>query len=123
MNGRIESAAALDALRERAKQSLELREGPQAVRILVHMGTCGIAAGGRDVLAALSSALVAAGVHGVTLTQSGCAGLCDREPMMTLVDAEGVKWRYGRLDARKVAEIVEAHVVGGQPVRWLLVDG
>ena len=123
MTGRIESAGALDALRERAKQSLELREGPQAIRITVHMGTCGIAAGGRDVLAALSSALLAAGVHGVTLTQAGCAGLCDREPMLTLTDAGGRKYRYGRLDARKVAEIVEAHVVGGQPVRWLLLDG
>lgn len=122
MSGRIENAAALDALRERAKQNLELREGPQAVRITVHMGTCGIAAGGRDVLAALSASLVAAGVHGVTLTQAGCAGLCDREPMMTLVDAEGRRFRYGRLDARKVAEIVESHVVGGEPVRWLLLD-
>ena len=64
----------------------------------------------------------AAGVHGVTLTQAGCAGLCDREPMMTLVDAEGRRFRYGRLDARKVAEIVESHVVGGEPVRWLLLD-
>lgn len=120
---RIESAAALDALRERAKRDLELREGPQAVRITVHMGTCGIAAGGRDVLAALSTTLAAAGVHGVTLTQAGCAGLCDREPMMTLVDAGQRTWRYGRLDARKVAEIVESHVVNGQPVRWLLLDG
>jgi (2Fe-2S) ferredoxin len=123
MSGRIENAAALDALRERAKQNLELREGPQAVRITVHMGTCGIAAGGRDVLAALSASLLAAGVHGVTLTQAGCAGLCDREPMMTLTDAEGRRFRYGRLDARKVAEIVESHVVGGEPVRWLLLDG
>jgi len=52
----------------------------------------------------------------VTLRQTGCAGLCDREPMMTVTDKDGQQYRYGKLDANKVRRIVQDHVIGGHPV-------
>ncbi len=85
------------------------------------MGTCGIAAGARDVLAALMKELAAAKDASVTLQQAGCAGLCDHEPMMSLTDKTGDVFRYGRLDKAKVRQIVREHVLRGQPVDEYLI--
>lgn len=116
MTNKISSPKDLLALREKAKAEMDLRGGPKDVQITVHMGTCGIAAGARDVMSALASELENAAVDYVTLRQTGCAGLCDREPMITVVDKQGQQFRYGKLDAKKVRNIVQEHVVGGNPV-------
>jgi NADP-reducing hydrogenase subunit HndB len=118
---RLSDPAALKALRESARAELAPREGPKALRVTVHMGTCGIAAGARDVMATLLAQLAKAGAE-VTVRQSGCAGLCDQEPMLTLTDAEGREYRYGRLDATRVRAIVDGHVVGGNPVTTYLIQ-
>lgn len=116
MPERINSPQDLKELQAKAKAEIDLRSGPKDVRITVHMGTCGIAAGARDVLAALMNALGAVSADNVTLQQTGCAGLCDQEPMMTLTDKAGGSFRYGRLNKQKIGEIVREHVLGGQPV-------
>ena len=121
MAPRIADPGQLKALREKARADVDLREGPKELRITVHLGTCGIAAGARDVFGALIAELTAAGVTNVPLKQSGCAGLCAEEPMMTLTDGQGREFRYGRLDAAKVRSIVEGHVRGGNPVAAALV--
>lgn len=121
MAQRITSPQALKALQEKAKAEIELRTGQKDLRITVHMGTCGIAAGARDVLAALMNALTAADAKNVTITQTGCAGLCDQEPMLTLTDKSGGSFRYGKLDKHKVGEIVREHVLRGQPVVEYLI--
>ena len=122
MSKRIADPGALNALRDQARGEVDLRAGAKEVRLTVHMGTCGIAAGARDVLARLMDELTRAGVQNVTLRHSGCAGLCDQEPMLTLTDAEGRDWRYGRIDAARVREIVQGHVLGGNPVTRLLIN-
>ena len=116
MANKIKNPQELAALKEKAKADLDLRMGPKEIQITVHMGTCGIAAGARDVMAALMDELTTAGVQNVTLHQSGCLGLCDREPMFTLVDKAGQEFRYGKLTQKKVHRIVQQHVVGGSPV-------
>lgn len=116
MANRIKSPQELAALKEKAKAGLDLRMGPKEIQITVHMGTCGIAAGARDVMAALMEELASAGIENVTLRQSGCLGLCDREPMFTLVDKSGQEFRYGKLDQKKVHRIVQQHIVEGSPV-------
>jgi (2Fe-2S) ferredoxin len=118
----LKSAKDLEALRERARKELELRGTPKEVQITVHMGTCGIAAGARDVLSRLAEELTESGVENVTLRQSGCLGLCDQEPLVTLKDAGGTEFRYGRLDGAKAAEIVREHVVAGHPVQDYLIN-
>ncbi len=116
MTKKISSPKDLAAIREQAKATIELRTGPKEIQITVHMGTCGIAAGARTVLSALMDELSKAGVDNVTLRQSGCLGLCDREPMFTLVDKSGSQFRYGKLDSKKVKRIVQEHIVSGTPV-------
>lgn len=121
MNNRIESPEALIALGERAREAIFLRIGPKQMEIMVHMGTCGIAAGARDVLAALLTELERVDEDKACLRQSSCPGLCDREPMVTLTDQTGRQFRYGKLDARKVRRIVQEHVIGGTPVSEFLI--
>jgi len=121
MTEKIKSAADLKAFADRAKAAVELREGTKDVQVTVHMGTCGIAAGARGVIAAFMRELAAAGVTDVTLRQSGCAGLCEQEPMITVRDASDTPYRYGLLDDAKVKTIVTEHLVGGQPVDALLI--
>ena len=116
MTKRIMSAADLKNLQARVKDEIDLRTGPKDMQIIVHMGTCGIAAGARDVLVHLADELGRASVDTVTLRQSGCTGLCDQEPMLTLTDRSGKSYVYGKLNKEKVLKIIHEHVLGGNPV-------
>ena len=118
---KIASAADLKALSEKAKAEIDLRTGTKDVAITVHMGTCGIAAGARDVLSQLAEELTDAPGTEVTLRQAGCAGLCDQEPMMTVTDRAGHEFRYGRLDKKRIHAIVQEHVLGGKPVQDFII--
>jgi NADP-reducing hydrogenase subunit HndB len=121
MPRKITSPEDLKRLRDQARSELDLRSGPKDIRITVHMGTCGIAAGAREVLSELLAELAKAGVQNVTLQQAGCVGLCDQEPMLTLADKSGQVFRYGKLDASKARSIVRQHVLGGTPVVECLI--
>jgi len=123
MDGRIADREALKALREQAKGEVDLRSGPKEIRVTVHMGTCGIAAGARDIIAQIAQELEASDSAHVSLGRSGCVGLCDQEPMLTVTDRTGREWRYGRLNRQKVSEIMRSHVLSGQPVTRWLVNG
>ena len=116
MTKKITNIEDLKSLRERAKEEIDLRTGPKDMQITIHMGTCGIAAGARDVLTQLADELGRASVDTVTLRQSGCVGLCDQEPMLTLTDRSNKSFVYGKLNQEKVRKIVQEHVLGGNPV-------
>jgi NADP-reducing hydrogenase subunit HndB len=116
MAKRIASPEDLKILKEKSKGEIEMRVGAKDVQVTVHMGTCGIAAGARDVLSQLAADLNQAKATNVLLKQAGCAGLCDREPMITVVDKSGKEYRYGKLDKGKVREIVRDHILGGKPL-------
>jgi NADP-reducing hydrogenase subunit HndB len=121
MSGRINNPEELARIRDRSRSEMDLRSGPKEMRITVHMGTCGIAAGARDVLAGLADELARGAVQNVTLRQSGCAGLCDQEPMLTFTDSRQNDFMYVRLDREKARQIVQSHVLKGEPVRSLLL--
>lgn len=112
----------LNRLRDKARAAIDLRAAARDLRVTVHMGTCGIAAGARDVLAGLATELGRAKAQNVTLKQAGCAGLCEQEPMITVTEKGGREYRYGRLDTARVREIVDQHLVGGNPVATLLIN-
>ena len=122
MNIKIENPEDLNRLREQARGELETRSGPKETRITVHMGTCGIAAGARDIMSELTEQLVGANVENVTLHQSGCLGLCDLEPMLTLRDRNGMDFLYVRLTREKIREIVADHILEGKPVRKYILE-
>lgn len=122
MADKIKSPTDLLAVAERAKEGLDLRSGAKEIKVTVHMGTCGIAAGARNVVAAFLTEIAEAKLDNVTIHQSGCAGLCEMEPMATVQTADGASYHYGHLDDRaKIHEIVESHLVGGTPVAAYLV--
>jgi len=112
------SFEALKKLRESIKDRAFARPG--TVRVVVHMGTCGIAAGARAVEAAFRDELKA-GPQGVELVTTGCAGLCSREPMATVERAGRPPVRYGELSAEKARRIFKEHVGGGKPVAELAI--
>lgn len=121
MTTKLSSPKDLAALRDKAREAIALRTGPREITITVHMGTCGIAAGARDVLSSIAELLDQDGIKNVTLRQSGCAGLCDREPMLTLTDKAGKEYRYGKLNTEKIRTLVQEHVVKGNPVMDYLI--
>ena len=121
MAKRIESREALKRLKEKAGAEMDIRTGPKGMQIAVHMGTCGIASGARDILSELAEELSLASQENVTLRKSGCLGLCDQEPMITVTNPAGNEVHYGRLNKQKVREIVQEHILGGRPVKNYLV--
>jgi len=121
MADRITSPDQLLARAQQAQADIELRQGRKDTQVTVHMGTCGIAAGARDVVATFMTELGAAGVTSASLHQSGCAGLCEEEPMATITMPDGTMYRYGLLDKSKVHTIVTNHLVGGSPVDAYLI--
>ena len=106
----------LDRIAERMRRQTVLREGAGRAKVTVHMGTCGIAAGARKIMGALLEMIEQQGVDDVILTTSGCAGLCSREPMMTVELAEHAPVKYADLDQEKARRIFTDHVLGGEVV-------
>jgi len=121
MAKRIRNVKELSSLREDAKAEIDLRTGAKATQITVHMGTCGIAAGARDILTEFAGELTRGSIGNVTLRQSGCFGMCAQEPMITVTDKSGKEFRYGNLDKAKVHRIVREHILGASPVAEYLI--
>ena len=111
----------LDKISERMKSANTLRDGNARARITVHMGTCGIASGAREIMKAFLSEVESQGSGDITLTTSGCAGLCSHEPMAT-VELEGeAPVKYAKLDSEKVKRIFAEHVMGGTAIPELAI--
>jgi NADP-reducing hydrogenase subunit HndB len=104
----------LAKIREKTKSLLTIRESEGRARVTVHMGTCGIAAGARDVMDALLDEISRSNVRDVIVTTSGCAGLCNKEPMATVELKDHPPVKYGDLTAEKMRKIFVRHVQGGQ---------
>jgi NADP-reducing hydrogenase subunit HndB len=122
MADKISSPADLLAMANKAKADIDLRSGAKEIKVTVHMGTCGIAAGARDVVVAFLTEIAEAAIDNVAVHQSGCCGLCEMEPMATIEFADGAVYHYGLLDDRnKVHEIVRSHLMDGKPVSAYLI--
>ena len=106
----------LDGSSEKIKRTILLREGAGRARVIVHMGTCGIAAGARPVMNAVMEEIETRDVKDVILTISSCAGLCSREPMMTVELQDEPPVKYVDLTPEKAKRIFVEHVLGGKIV-------
>ncbi len=116
----MKTLADLEALRKKAQEATRLREGEKGKKIIVGMGTCGIAAGARDVLAAIMEEIEKRGLEDVMVTQTGCVGMCEQEPMVEVIMGDA-KVMYGRIDADKARKIVAQHIVNGQMIgEWVI---
>ena len=119
----MKSLEELAKIREQAKSQMELREAKGGPRIVVGMGTCGIAAGAREALTAILDELGKRNLATVTVTQTGCVGLCDQEPLVDVILPGQPKVTYGRVDANRARQIVANHVVNGNIVGDWVVAG
>ena len=107
----------LEKIRNKMAKTMGLREGHARAKVTVHMGTCGIAAGARKIMSALMTALEQREDKDIILSTSGCAGLCSREPMMTVELKGDPPVKYVDLDEAKAKRIFEGHVLSGVVVK------
>jgi NADP-reducing hydrogenase subunit HndB len=117
----LKSVKDLEKLREEVRASLAARESAGGARLCVAMGTCGIAAGAREVVAALMDEIEKRKLQDVTITQSGCKGLCDREPTLDVVRPGEPSVTYGDVTAEAARRIVAEHIIGGKVVKELVL--
>lgn len=114
----------LQKIKEKHRDAFTLREGGYRVKVTVHMGTCGIAAGARSVMSILLDEIEKSGVNDVIATTSGCAGLCSREPMATVEILDQSPVKYVDLNDEKIRRIFDEHVLKGNVVEeYALVVG
>ncbi|MEF9954516.1 MAG: (2Fe-2S) ferredoxin domain-containing protein [Clostridium sp.] len=114
----MKSLEELKAIRERMQNQVNLRDGGNAcTRVVVGMATCGIASGARPVLTTLSNLVQEKGLTDrVVVTQTGCIGLCQYEPIVEVIEPGKDKITYVKMNSEKAAEVVERHLIGGHPV-------
>ena len=113
----MKSLAELQAIKEKMKNKVVLREGTNATRVVVGMATCGIAAGARPVLNTFVEEVNALGLMDtVTVSQTGCIGLCQYEPIVEIYEAGNEKVTYVKVDADKAKRIANEHLNGGKVV-------
>jgi NADP-reducing hydrogenase subunit HndB len=104
----------LKKIKESVQASVNLREGGYRAKVNIHMGTCGIASGARGLMTAVMNEIEKGDIKDVIVTTSGCAGLCSREPMITVELLGDAPVKYIDLTPEKMREIFSEHVLGGK---------
>ena len=118
----IKSLEELKRVREEALQKKQMKATPGNIQVIVAMGTCGIAAGARDTMKSVLNYIETEKVSGVTVTQTGCIGLCEQEPIMQVMIGDQPKVMYGKVDAQVAQKIMKQHVQNGQPVKEYIIQ-
>ena len=114
----MKSLAELAAIRDKMKDKVILREGTGEIRVVVGMATCGIAAGARPVLNAFVEGVSKEGLSDkVTVSQTGCIGVCQYEPVVEIFEADKEKVTYIKMTPEKAAEVIEKHLKGGKVIQ------
>ncbi len=104
----------LKRIKEQTTKSTSLRDGEANAKITVHMGTCGIAAGAREVMNALMEEMAAADRSDIRVVTSGCMGMCSSEPNVTVEIMDGEPIVYQHMDANKMRQVFKRHVLLGE---------
>ena len=114
----MKSLAELQAIREKTLNRINLRkeEEGETTRVVIGMATCGIAAGARPVMLAFMDEIQKRGLQHVTVSQTGCIGMCRLEPMVDVIVPGQEKVTYVHMTPEKVGRVVAEHIVNGRPV-------
>ena len=113
----MKTLAELQAIRDKMKNKVVMREGVDDIRVVVGMATCGIAAGARPVLNAFVEGVNEAGLNDkVAVSQTGCIGLCQYEPIVEVLAPGKEKVTYVKMTPEKALEVVEKHLIRGQVI-------
>ena len=114
----MKSLAELQAIREKTLNRINLRkeEEGETIRVVIGMATCGIAAGARPVMLSFMDEIQKRGLQHVTVSQTGCIGMCRLEPMVDVIVPGQEKVTYVHMTPEKVGRVVAEHIVNGRPV-------
>jgi Ferredoxin len=113
----MKTLAELAQIRDRMKNKVALREGTGEIRVVVGMATCGIAAGARPVLNAFVEQVAEQNLGDrVTVTQTGCIGMCRFEPIVEVFEGDKERVTYVKVKPEMVPEIIKQHLIDGKPV-------
>ena len=104
----------LKKIKEETAKSTSIRDGDANVKIIVHMGTCGIAAGAREVMNALMEEMAAADRQDIRIVASGCMGMCSSEPNVTIESKEAEPIVYQKMDSNRMRQVFKRHVLLGE---------
>ena len=119
----MKSLEELRAIRERMQGKVGMRsEDASQTRIVVGMATCGIASGARPVLNVLADEVQKRGMSDVVVTQTGCIGLCQYEPIVEVYKADGEKTTYVKVKPEMVEEIIDQHIIKGNVVTKYTIE-
>ncbi len=110
----MKTLADLRAVKEKAQKEMAAREQSARYRINVAMGTCGIAAGARSVMSAILEELSDKNIRDVHVSQTGCLGYCDQEPMLQITGPDNKTITYGKVSPDAAKRIIVEHVQGGR---------
>jgi len=120
----MKSLAELAAIKEQMKGKVAMREGSGDIRVVVGMATCGIAAGARPVLAAFVEGVSESDLSSkVSVTQTGCIGICQYEPVVEVYEADKEKVTYVKMTPEKAQRVIEEHLKGGNIVAEYTING
>lgn len=112
----MKSISELEALRKKTLEEISLRSNKDGLRVVVGMATCGIAAGARPVLNAFAEELAKRNIKNVSVIMTGCIGMCKLEPIVEIVNPDGSKVTYVKMDSEKAVKVVTDHIVNGKIV-------
>jgi len=118
----IKSLEELKRIREEALQKKQMKATPGNVQVIVAMGTCGIAAGARDTMKSVLNYIENENVSGVTVTQTGCLGRCEEEPIVQVIFGDQPKVVYGKVNTQVAEKIMKQHVQSGLPVKENIIQ-
>ena len=112
----MKSLADLEAIRAKTLENINMRKDENAARVVIGMATCGIAAGARPVMLAFMEEIQKRNLQHVTVSQTGCIGMCRLEPMVDVITPDNKKVTYVHVKPDMVPRIVAEHIVNGRPV-------
>jgi NADP-reducing hydrogenase subunit HndB len=113
----VKSLEDLKRLREEALEKRKVKSASGQAQVIVAMGTCGIAAGARDAMKAILDTIESESLTGIVVSQTGCIGLCEREPIVQVVIGDQSKVTYGKVTPEVARRIMNEHVVKGNVVQ------
>ncbi len=107
----------LKRIREEALEKRNAKSTTGQAQVIVGMGTCGIAAGARDAMKAILDVIEKDNLSGILVTQTGCIGVCEKEPIVQVIVGDQPKVVYGKVTTEVAARIVKEHIEGGRVVQ------
>ncbi|SJZ67332.1 (2Fe-2S) ferredoxin domain-containing protein [Selenihalanaerobacter shriftii] len=118
----MKSLEELEQIKEKAREEMKIREDKAGPRITIAMGTCGIAAGARETLDTILDELNKREINDVTISQTGCIGLCNQEPIIEVKKQGEDSVTYGKVGSKEAREIVTKHIVNDEVVNDLVIQ-